>query len=148
MEAQGSQEIHPTPSSSPTTVPYFDGSLEEQAYFALNSLNTRREKGKSKQSAPSPYTFDTLEDQTFYALYTLRMLQRVLDSHHSTDAVFEDEDFFAMSSLVYHAQLFLEPLDLPGVAGALATKKFTIVHDTKSRRPTIACTRCSQEQAA
>lgn len=38
MEAQDSQEIHPAPSSSPTTVPYFDGSLEEQTYFALNSL--------------------------------------------------------------------------------------------------------------
>lgn len=38
MEAQGSQEIHPTPFSSPTTVPYFDGSLEEQTYFALDSL--------------------------------------------------------------------------------------------------------------
>lgn len=110
------------------------------------TTNTRREKGKSKQSTPSPFTFDTLEDQTFYALYTLRMLQRVLDSHHDTDAVFEDEDFFAMSSLVYHAQQFLEPLDLPGVAAELALGRFTLVPNTHSGEPSIACTRCSQEK--
>lgn len=106
----------------------------------------KKPKGKPKLLTPSPYTFDSLEDQTAHALHTLRVLERMCEGSQTFEL--EDEDYEAIAGLLFDTRLFLEPLDLRGVAGALHIKKFTIVAPPKGKRgrPTIVCTRCSQEQ--
>jgi hypothetical protein len=103
-------------------------------------------RSKSTHSSPSPFTFDNLEDQTSHALKTLRLLERVCEAHHTSNFTFDDEDVDAMAILLYDSRLLLEPLDLPGVAGALHIGKFAMVQDAESTRPMIACAKCSQEK--
>ena len=100
-------------------------------------------RSQSTHSTPSPFTFDNLEDQTSHALHTLRVLERMFEGSQTFE--FMDEDFEAMAGLLYDTRLFLEPLDLRGVAGALQIGEFAIVQDKGAKRPTIACARCSGE---
>lgn len=106
----------------------------------------KKPKGKPKLLTPSTFQFDSLEDQTSHALHTLRILGYMFEGNYPFE--FTDQDYEAMAGLLFDARQFLEPLDLRGVAGALANKRFTLVHDPKLRRPTIACTQCSQEKGA
>jgi len=96
-------------------------------------------------SAPDTFKFHDLEDQTNHALNTLQILELTLMEGNNTMAL-TDEDLSAMAGLLFSARLFLEPLDLRGVAAALHFGDFSMVRKNGSGRPTIACAKCSQEK--
>ena len=104
-----------------------------------------KKRSRSHHVKPLRFMFESFGQQTSVALNILRLLERVCEDHHTTSSEFDIEEVDAMALLLYHANLFLRPLDIPGVAAAMDYGRFTMIQPIHGRALSIGCARCDKD---